>query len=569
MKDYWNTLARTFKLVRPFWTGSDRWKAWGWLSLLLFMLGLIAFINVRISFAERAVMTSLQEVRQEDFWRDITQWGLTLLFALFICGNFGWVKARLHSAWRNFLSKDLLGRYHDDAFFHHINLDPQVDNPDQRIGQDINVFCDKVLTICMSIIDSLLAFISFITILWLIKPSLVMVAVGYAAVGTLFMVGYGKRVIGMFANQEKLEADFRRNMVYASEHALSIASYHGAKRELKTALSGLKGLITHWNGVLSVQRNLVLFKTGYDYIIMLVPLCMTAPLFFAHQMDIGGVFQAGSSFGRVLGALSLLVSQFQMFAELAASVQRLGGFSEAITRYEKERDGGVGVDEVRTASNGARVSVKNVSVFTPDKSRVLVENVSFELKQGQRLLVVGPSGVGKSTLLRIIAGLLRKGKGEVVRPGSLDTVFVPQKSYMPVGTLRDQVTYPQLNAGVSDARVLDVLRKVNLGHLATRYEGGLDEVQPWQHLLSGGEHQRLGIARVLLARPQFVILDEATAALDAENERMVYRLITEAGMTAISVAHRETLATHHDFVLQLKPEGEWQLHDAATYEPRL
>lgn len=563
MTTNWTNLRRVWKLTQPFWTGKDRRAAWGWLSLLLGMLVLIACINVQISFAERAVATSLQQVKEAEFWRNLYFYAFTFVVALGVVGNFGWVKARLHSAWRNALSQQLLGRYYDDSYFHDVNA--QVDNPDQRIGQDINIFCDKVLTIAMSVLDSVLAFIAFIAILWLINFNLVLVAVGYAAVGTFVMVRYGKRVVGMFANQEKLEADFRRNMVYASENALSIASYHGAKRELKTALAGLKSLITHWNGVLSVQRNLVLFKTGYDYMIIVVPMAMTASLFFAGELDAGGVVQAGTAFGRVLGALSLIVAQFQMFAELAASAQRLGDFEETIKRLEEKRDAGPSADEVRTESDGNRVALKHVTVVTPDQNRILVQDVNVELPPGTRLLVVGPSGVGKSTLLRTVAGLLRKGKGAVVRPAKTNTLFLPQKPYMPVGTLRDQITYPVVDSDATDVHLLEVLRRVNLGDLATRFEGGFNAVKPWQHVLSGGEQQRISIARVLMKQPKFVILDEATSGLDAENEQAMYELITACGVTTISVAHRESLARHHDLVLQMAKDGSWRLLDARQF----
>ncbi len=567
MKDYWITLRRTMQLMRSFWFGPDWRKAWGWLGLVIGMLILIACVNIQISFAERAVTTSLQQMKETEFWRNVTRYALTFGVAFLIVGNFGWVKARLHSAWRDFLSREMLRRYHDDAFFHDVNADPRVDNPDQRIGQDINIFCDKVLTIGIAMIDSVFAFVSFIAILYFINANLVWVALGWAAVGTFVMVRYGKRIIGMFSNQEKLEADFRRNMVNASENALSIASYNGAKREMNTALTGLKSLITHWNGVLSVQRNLVLFKTGYDYMIIVVPLVMTAPLFFAHQIDAGAVVQAGTSFGRVLGALSLIVAQFQLFAELGMSVERVGTFSEVLKAYEKKRDHepSLGEDLISTTDDGTRVAIKNLTVPAPEGNRILVQNLSFEVPAGKRILVVGPSGVGKSTLLRTIAGLIRKGKGDIVRPAKRNTVFLPQRSYMPMGTLREQLTYPQVNPTATDLQLLEVLRRVNLGDLATRYEGGLSAVRKWQNTLSGGELQLLAIARVLLARPRFVILDEATSALDSENEQTVCKLITDSGITAISVTHNEELAAFADFVLELCRDGSWKLHKAGDF----
>ena len=562
MDNHWTTLRRTIKLARPFWTGDAKWTAWGWLSLMLLGLLAISGINASISFAERSISTALQLKAADAFWQSLMYYGLIMVIAIPVIGSFGWVKGKLVLAWRDWLSRQFLSRYYDDAYFHRI--DPAIDNRDQRIGQDVNIFCDKVVTICMVILDNVLAFIVFITILWMIDWKLVGVAMVYSAVGTVIMLRYGKRLIGMFANQEKLEAEFRRGMIYSAEHSISIASYQGSKRELSGAFARLREVVSHWNNLIRLQRNLGLFRVGYDYLILVVPMLMIVPIYLAGDTDFGAVTQAGSSFGRVLGALSIIVTQFQMFAELAASVTRLATFSEALERYEQEKCCAPVEGYIQTRFDDNLLELKQLTVRNSEDQTPLIAPVSVRLEKGQRLLVTGASGIGKSTFVRGVAGLLRLGSGEVIRPGGRDTLFLPQKPYMPLGTLRDQLTYPGESGSVSDDVLDDLLRTVELPDLVQRF-GSLDAVRPWQDILSSGEQQKIAVARLLLAAPKCAILDEATSSLDIRSERHMYDLITASGITFISVAHRPSVLPAHDLVLELKKGGAYELHKASDY----
>ena len=557
MNTHGNTIKRTLGLVKLFWLGDRKWVAWGWLSLVLAMLVGINILNVQISYAERAVLTSLQEKHQLEFWHSIIRYALIFVVGTPLVGLFGWVKGKLHMAWRDWLTRHLMAKYYDNDHFHSINSDPRVDNPDQRLQQDVALVCDKVMTISLALIDSALAFCAFITILWLISPTLVFVAVGYSALGTFIMMFFGKRLIGLNFQQEKLEADFRRNLMYTRENATSIASYRGAEREHRGVSERFRQVLSNWNGVLSWQRNLTLFRVGYDYMIIVVPMVLTAPLFFSGAVDVGAVFQAGTSFGRVLGALSVFVGQFMLIAELAASVQRLAIFNEILDqRNDRKCPADEDCEIERTVSPVSALEASDLAVLTPDRKRRLMSGLNFRIDQGDRLIITGPSGVGKSSLLKAIAGLWNAGSGRIAAPLAEDVLFLPQKPYNPLGTLRDQLTYPGRGEAPTDEELIARLHMVNLAEFVERF--GLDEIHPWSDTISLGEQQRIAILRMLNARPKLVILDEATSSLDSANESKLYDLITASGITVVSVAHRAELLKHHNCVLELKADGQFE-----------
>ena len=557
-KTAWNNLKR---VVLPYWRRPS--VGWAWLLVLLTLLLVISYINIRISYSERAVFNALETKNADQFWHNLMLYAGVLVCSVPIVGSFGWVKSQLEMAWRRWLTTNILERYLKNRNFVKITTD-QVDNPDERIQQDVMYFCTEMLTVAMALLDSALAFCAFVTILYLISPVLLLVAFAYSIIGTVATLLFGKRLVGMHYEQQKLEAEFRYNLVYLRDNKEAIGLYNGAEREGNGLKQRLAKLLRNLSSIVSWQRNLTLFKVSYDYSLLIVPSLVSAPLYLSGQIELGMMVQAAGAFGRVIGALSVVIAQFQTFARLSAIISRLSDFIGVLEAIEQKGDE-KGPGEIFTRISPT-LAAKGLTLHTPDGARTLVRDLDFELKQGGRIIVAGPSGVGKSSLVRAFAGLWTAGTGEIQRPDLGDMMVLPQETYMPLGTLRDQITYPRSaqEAGIDDARILSVLNIVSLGELVKNV-GGLDSVRTWSDVLSPGERQRVAFARMLLANPKLVLLDEATSSLDDSTEAKMYDLVTSTGATIVSVAHHQALIAYHEKVLELMPGGGWRFVPASEY----
>lgn len=551
------------RVLLPFWLNPSNWRGWAWLVLLVGFLLTISYINIRISYAERSVFTALETKDSSVFWQNLITYAIILVASVPVVGSFGWIKMKLEMRWRDWLTRHILGRYLAARNFTKISPS-KVDNPDERIQQDVAHYCTESLTISMALLDSTLAFFAFITILYLISPTLLVVAVGYATLGTIVTVVFGKRLVGMLYEQQKLEAEFRYNLVYLRDNAEAIGLYNGGEAEGKGLRSRLSRVMSNLSVIASWQRNLTLFKTSYDYSLLIVPSLVSAPLYFAGEIQLGMMVQAATSFGRVIGALSVVITQFQGFARFSATQSRISDLIGVIDEMEREN-----ASENRiTTSLADDLALRNVCLSTPDGSRSLVQNLNVELGNNARLIIAGPSGVGKSSVLRAVVGLWASGSGAIERPDLAHVMVLPQESYMPLGNLRDQLTYPKLGSdGKNDASILEALALVNLDDLVERMKefGGLDAVKTWTEILSPGERQRIAFARLLLASPRLVLLDEATSSLDGDSEKRMYELVTARGIALVSVAHREALIQYHDTVLELQQGGSWRLVSSGKY----
>lgn len=526
------------------------------------------------------------------------------------------------------MTKYYIERYLKGRTFYKIQSQSIIDNPDQRIVDDLSSFTGTALSFSLTLFNSAVDLISFSNILYGIYPPLFVVLLVYSIGGTAVSVFLGKGLVTLNFLQEKKEADFRYGLVRVRENAESIAFYGGEENEMQLLLQRFRSAFENLTQLLIASRNLEFFTNGYRYLIQILPAAVVAPMYFSGKIEFGVINQSVSAFNHILGDISLIVYQFQAISAFSAVIDRLGEFNDVLDGsgskqlYDSPEEINLIYCNVKSSSllesSGSVLSdhcqkllhIENLTLQTPINKAVLLMDLSLVINCKEHLLVMGPSGSGKTSLLRAMAGLWSTGRGKITfyfedenenPPSTLDissleeksvhstdeessrhvngkstsAFFLPQRPYMVLGTLRQQLLYPMWIEDVvltSDAAkppgslpflmrtsnsnkprtddLIRILEDVRLGYILPRF-GGLDSTCEWSSVLSLGEQQRLAFARLLLARPKLALLDESTSALDKANEVHLYRKIEAAGITYISIGHRETLYDYHNKILRI------------------
>jgi putative ATP-binding cassette transporter len=445
----------------------------------------------------------------------------------------------------------------------------EIDNPDQRISQDAASFTNTSLSVSVEILSALLTFVSFILVLWSINSRLALLLLVYAVSGTALIVFASRRLVVLNYQQLKLEADFRYGLVHIRDNAESIAFYRGEVQEGKEAQRRLGGAISNYNRLIVWEALISVIQRSYDYFSRFLPWLVIAPIYFARQVDFGVFGQASIAFSQVLFSVSYIVNNVDRLAAFSASISRLEGFQSKIDSLAGGHDlldpSLVPASAVDARQFSDAIVLRHADLVPPRSGRHLIRDLSLTIAPGDRLLVVGPSGCGKTSFLRLVSGLWTPAAGQVERPPVGELMFIPQKPYMLLGSLREQLCYPQSPEKFSDDQLRHVLEQVRLPDLVRRYPD-LDIKQDWPRLLSLGEQQRLGFARLLLNSPRFVVLDEATSALDVTTEQALYGMLVALDMGFVSVGHRPTLRDYHDTVLELDGTGAWRLMPSSSYQ---
>ena len=544
---------------------NKRWVHWLFLGIIVLMLLAVNGINAGIGFIARDLTNALVSKQEEGFYRILGIYACCFIIALPIRVSQIFFTYKLGIIWREWLSKSLISDYLKNKAYYILNPNDEqatdVDNPDQRITDDTKAFTGQSLTFTLGIFDALLTFSLNILILWSISTKLTFSLFGYAAFATSVLIIAGKNLVRIDFDQLRYEADFRYGLVHIRDNAESIAFYAGeepekaeTKRRLGAVVNNFNLLII-WRVIIDVMRRSINYAGNFfPYLIMAIP-------YFAGEIDYGRFIQASFAFGMVEGSLFFVVNQIEELAKFTAGISRLEGFQSKIEQVSQSKT----IYESSNLFNNESIIINNADLYPPGSKLPIIADLNLSINQSDTLLVVGPSGCGKTSLLRMISGLWQPVNGTIERPNKGDLLFIPQKPYLILGSLREQLCYPTEENRFSDEQLRSVLTEVKLQSLLDRYPD-LDIKQDWPRILSLGEQQRLAFGRLLLNSPRYAVLDEATSALDVKTEKLLYQLLRQRDLAVISVGHRPTLIEFHSTVLELMGKGKWRLLPSSNYK---
>ena len=561
---------RTFwHLFRGYWNSEHKWRARG---LLAFVIGLnfaSVYLLVRINSWYNEFYNALQQYAQESFWPLVGEFTALAFLYIIIAVYAIYLRQMLQIRWRTWMTDRYLAGWMQHQVYYRLQvLGSDTDNPDQRISEDINQFVTLTLQLLLGFLKQLTTLGAFGVVLWNLSGAFTVplgshefVVYGYmfwfslvySILGTVGAHLVGRRLIGLNFDQQRYEADFRFNMMRVRENSESVAFYRGEDAESVGFKERFAHVISNYWQLMRQTKLLNFYVNGYAQLAIIVPLVLAAPRYFGGEMALGGLMQTVSAFGRVQDALSYFVESYDTIAQLAAVIRRLSTFTEHMEQAQALEDG---VAHEQSAAGGeSALALSDLDVALPD-GRQLMQDCTVTLPAGSRVLVTGASGAGKSTLLRTLAGIWPYGSGQVTIGQGSRALFLPQRPYLPLGSLRRALAYPRTAAG-TDEELAAALRDVGLERLV----GDLDRIDDWSRILSLGEQQRLAFARVLLVKPQWVFLDEATSALDEPREQEMYELLKKRlpGLSIVSVGHRSTLFAQHEEELHLTGDGGWTL----------
>lgn len=572
MRDFKTFGRQAWSLTRPYFRSEERWRARGLLlAIVALNLGLV-YMAVLFNDWNKLFYDALQEKQETVFWAQLGRFSYLAVAFIIIAVYKFYLTQLLEMRWRAWMTRHYLQRWLRSHAFYHLELQrfsqqPNTakgnpDNPDQRIQEDINQFTSYTVSLSMGLLNSVVTLASFVGILWGLSGGfaftlggstynipgfMVWMALLYCVAGSVISHLIGRPQMQLNFEQQRREADFRHHMVRVREYSEAIALDRAEEVERTQLETRFGQVLANYLALIKAQKNLVWFTSFFGQAAVVFPFVVAAPRFFSGAIQLGELMQISSAFGQVQGALSWFVDNYSSLAAWQATTERLASFEESISALAP-------VDKDFVATESVALSARDLEIGLPSGA-VLLQGTKLQAAAGDTILLQGPSGNGKSTLFRSIAGIWPFARGHIERPS--EAMFIPQRPYFPNGPLREALAYPDLPQRYTDAQMRQALDEALLGHLGEQ----LDAPQAWGQALSGGEQQRLAIARVLLKRPRWVFADEATSALDDKAEASVYQkllaLVRERQGALVSIAHRPAVASFHQsrWVLKKQEEG--------------
>jgi putative ATP-binding cassette transporter len=555
-------LGAAWRLAKPYWLNSEeKGIAWGMLAVVVSLALASVYLLVQFNTWNQQFYDAVQKLDLDAFWKLIRKFcGLAAAYIL-VRIFLSYFTNVLETRWRRWMTHRYIGNWLDDKSHYLWQLaETTTDNPDQRIAEDIREYVERTLDLSVGLLDKAVTLVSFVTILWTLSGTLNVplgggrsVAVAgymawlcllYAFFGTWISHAIGRPLIGLNYRQQRYEADFRFGLARLRENGESVALSDGEAVEKKELGSLFVDVYLNARAIIRKTLHLDIFRVGYDQAAVVFPYLLAAPRYFAKQITLGTLFQVADAFGQVNDALSWAVANYDGLAFWRSVIERLEDFDAEIERTKAMRRAALAVLGPSPAEG--KVLLDALSLSLPGREEPLTQAATLEFAAGRSVLVSGPSGSGKSTLLRALGGIWPFTRGRILLPAGEKVLVLPQKPYLPLGSLRTVVSYPSAAGDIPDATLVEVLELCHLAHL----KGCLDEVAHWSLILSVGEQQRLAWARVFLQAPRWLFLDEATSALDEETQSAIYRALAERlpATTMISVAHTQQPRAHHQAV---------------------
>ncbi len=542
-------------LARPYWVSEGRRRGVMLLSAVVGFTLALVWIEVQFNSWNKGFYDTFENKDRLGFYLELGRFTLLAVTFIILAVYKQYLQQMLMIEWRAWLTEKYLADWLSGQAYYRLQLlDKGTDNPDQRIADDLNIFVDLTLTLSLGLLSAVVTLVSFIGILWSISGALevagftipgymVWVALVYAIAGTWLTHLIGRPLIGLNFQRQKAEADFRFSLIRLRENSEGVALYRGEEGEHANFRGRFSSVIANWWSIMQKQKQITWFTSFYGQMAIIFPFVVAAPRYFSGAAPLGTIFQTASAFGQVQSALSWFISAYSSFAAWKATVDRLTGFQQAIahSRDEAKAQQGERVEGSDPGSD-AGLSIEHLSLGLP-QGVPLLSDASLRFAPGENVLITGPSGSGKSTLFRALAGIWPYWTGRIALPKGARLLFLPQKAYLPIGTLKNAVAYPMQAQAVSDAEVVDALASVGLAPLGA----DLAREENWAQVLSGGEQQRIAFARALINKPEWLFLDEASAALPEQAQADLYALLREhlPQTTLVSIGHRDSLAQFH------------------------